>query len=108
MLESASFASSDFRPPTGPRFLSTRLCVSCFSSSHVRVGAIWAAAETAASRTITIGGAISYQLDQRLNRRMGALPEITVQDVTSRGHGAREEVPAHVPEWPDWDQQDTK
>src|SRR6266436_6293456 len=51
MLESASRASSDLRPATGPRFLSTRLWVSCLSSSHVRVGAICAAAEMAASNT---------------------------------------------------------
>src|SRR6267142_1837741 len=53
MLASASRASSDLRPATGPKFLSTRLWVSCLSSSPVRVGAICAAAEMAASDTIT-------------------------------------------------------
>src|SRR6266852_6541633 len=73
MLASASRASSDLRPATGPRFLSTRLWVSSFSSSHVRVGAICAAAEMVASNTITSEIAV-WRIPNRRSLRYIVLP----------------------------------
>src|ERR1700680_2418143 len=76
LLSSVSRASSDLRPPHGPKFLSTRLWVSCLSSSHVRVGAIWAATEITARNTINTGIANWRKLNLRFNNCIGVRPDL--------------------------------